>query len=156
MLVESPVVEFAILVAAGLSDVLDGWYARRFHQASATGAAVDPITDKLFVAAVVTTLVVRRELEPWAILLLATREIGELPLLAWLLLSPSARRRQADHPRANVPGKLATAMQFASITAALFHLPQLPLLLWATGGAGIVAAASYWQRTLRGGAEAGR
>jgi CDP-diacylglycerol---glycerol-3-phosphate 3-phosphatidyltransferase len=147
--IHDPVFDFAVLVASGLSDVIDGWYARRYHEASATGAAVDPITDKLFVIAVVVALVMRGELAPLSILLLATREIGELPLVIWLIASVRARRRQVDHPRANVPGKLATAMQFASITAALFHRPELPLLLWATAGAGIVAAASYWQRSLR-------
>lgn len=74
-------IAFAILVASGLTDVADGWYARRYGQVTATGAVVDPITDKLFVATVVITLLVRSKLAWWSLLLLGTRELGELPLV---------------------------------------------------------------------------
>jgi phosphatidylglycerophosphate synthase len=53
LLVDRPPVLVLVLVAAGVTDVLDGWYARRFDQVTATGAVVDPITDKLFVLTVV-------------------------------------------------------------------------------------------------------
>ena len=42
---------------SGLTDLLDGWYARKFGQVTATGAAIDPSTDKVFVLTVVGTLV---------------------------------------------------------------------------------------------------
>ena len=57
-----PVLALGVLVGAGLTDVLDGWYARRFGQVTATGAALDPITDKLFVLTVAITLVVTGQL----------------------------------------------------------------------------------------------
>ena len=47
-----------VLIATGLTDTLDGWYGRRFGQTTPTGAVVDALTDKLFVGAVVVTLVV--------------------------------------------------------------------------------------------------
>jgi CDP-diacylglycerol--glycerol-3-phosphate 3-phosphatidyltransferase/cardiolipin synthase len=37
-----PLVALGVLAAAGLSDVLDGWYARRFGQVTPTGTALDP------------------------------------------------------------------------------------------------------------------
>lgn len=42
-----------ILVIAGLSDVLDGWYARHFGQTTKTGAVLDAVMDKVFVTIVV-------------------------------------------------------------------------------------------------------
>jgi phosphatidylglycerophosphate synthase len=56
-----PWLAFAVLLGAGLTDVLDGWYARRFHQVTATGSVIDPITDKIFVMTVAVTLVVLSE-----------------------------------------------------------------------------------------------
>ena len=71
-----PVLAFCILIGAGLTDVLDGWYARRFHQVTATGAVLDAVTDKLFVLTVAITLVVTGQLTASSVLLLSTREIG--------------------------------------------------------------------------------
>lgn len=139
-------IAFAILVASGLTDVADGWYARRYGQVTATGAVVDPITDKLFVATVVITLLVRSKLAWWSLLLLGTRELGELPLVVWLALSHRARKARAEQPAANVPGKLATALQFATVSAALLGLPHLDLLIYATAATGTLAALLYWRK----------
>ncbi|MEZ4302925.1 MAG: CDP-alcohol phosphatidyltransferase family protein, partial [Polyangiaceae bacterium] len=144
-----PWLAFAVLVTAGFSDVLDGWWARRHHQATSTGALVDPITDKIFVLTVVITLVVAGDLDLVSVLLLSTRELGELPLVLWLSIDRAARTKRKDHPRANLPGKLATALQFAAVTAALFHLSWTPVLVYTTAVAGAVAAAVYWARELR-------
>jgi cardiolipin synthase len=146
-----PPLAFGVLVAAGLSDVADGWYARRFKQATATGAALDPVTDKLFVLTVAVTLLVTQQLTALSVVLLSTREIGELPLVLWLALSHDARRKRAEQPSANAAGKAATALQFASVTVALFHAPHGELWVGATAVAGAVAALTYWQRALRAG-----
>jgi CDP-diacylglycerol--glycerol-3-phosphate 3-phosphatidyltransferase/cardiolipin synthase len=83
------------------------------------------------------------------VVLLSAREIGELPLVAWLAFNREARSRRADHPSANLPGKLATALQFGTATAALFHLPHLVWLIGGTAAVGALAAASYWEREIR-------
>src|SRR5580693_4323266 len=136
----------AILCLAGASDVLDGWYARRFGQATPTGAVVDPVTDKLFVLSVVVTLVANHVLPVFSVLLLSTREIGELPLLAWFFLSHKVRHARATKASANLPGKLATGFQFLTIAAALLDWPVKSELLFTTAGAGAVAAVVYWMR----------
>lgn len=141
-----PLAALAVLAAAGLSDVLDGWYARRFGQVTATGTALDPVTDKLFVTTVAVSLVVGGYFSIADVVLLSTREIGELPLVAWLALSHRARGRRVGHPSANVPGKLATALQFGTATAALFRMPHLEWLVDGAALVGLLAAASYWAR----------
>lgn len=147
--VDRPALAFGILITAGLTDVLDGWYARRFGQVTATGSALDPITDKLFVLTVAITLVVARHLSVTDVLLLSTRELGELPLVLWLALSADARRARAEHPAANVLGKTATALQFAAVSAALFQATHEELLVDATAIAGVAAAFTYWRRALQ-------
>ena len=42
-------VRVALIVAAGITDFLDGWLARRRHSASSMGALIDPIADRAFV-----------------------------------------------------------------------------------------------------------
>jgi cardiolipin synthase len=141
-----PFVALLVLATAGLSDVLDGWYARRFGQVTPTGTALDPVTDKLFVTTVAVSLVVGGYLSVLDVVLLSTREIGELPLVAWLAFDREARTRRTDHPSANVPGKLATALQFGTATAALLRMPHLDWLIDAAAVVGVLAAASYWAR----------
>jgi CDP-diacylglycerol--glycerol-3-phosphate 3-phosphatidyltransferase len=147
--VDRPLVAIAVLTVAGVSDVLDGWLARRYGWVTATGCAIDPITDKLFVLVVVVTLIVRGILEPWAFFLLSTREIGELPLVAWLLKSHAARRRRSEHPKANWAGKVATVLQFVTVAWALLQLRYVELGLAATAIAGAFSAFSYSRREWR-------
>lgn len=138
---------FAILVVAGVTDVLDGWYARRFSQATPTGAALDPLTDKVFVTSVVVTLVARDLLPLRLVPLLGARELIELPLALWLLASARARLLRADNPKANVPGKLATAAQFACLTLALFGAGSsvVGAVSVVAAAFGAIAAVLYWR-----------
>lgn len=147
--VTTPWLAMAVLAAAGLSDVLDGYLARRFRQATPTGAVVDGMTDKLFVLSVVVTLLVTTHLPPWSVLLLGARELGEAPLVLWWAFSPPQRRTRAADPKANVMGKAATVAQFAAVAAALLASPQRDTLLLLTGVLGTIAAASYWRRELK-------
>jgi cardiolipin synthase len=149
--VNRPIAALAVLAAAGVSDVLDGWWARSRGQVTTVGAVLDPITDKLFVGAVVVTLVVTGRLGPVAVLCLTTREIGEAPLVAWLALSPAMRAHRAKHAGANLLGKLVTLLQFACVTVAIAQ-PKWNVqrgLLAASAVFGVLSAVSYWRRVLR-------
>ncbi len=147
-----------VLAAAAITDVVDGWWARTRGQVTTFGAVLDPITDKLFVVAVVTTLVATGQLGWRSVLCLATRDIGEAPLVLWFALSAHMRKRR-ENAGANVPGKLATVLQFACVTLAILKgspglvAPQwtevLQTLLATTAIVGALAAASYWRRALR-------
>jgi phosphatidylglycerophosphate synthase len=144
---ESAAASLVVLGLAAGSDVLDGWLARRLDLATPTGAVVDGVTDKAFAAVVLMTLVASGAMPASDLLLLGSRELGELPLVAWLALSPAARRRKVDD-RANAFGKAATVLQFAAIGATLARSDARPALLWITGAVGAAAAASYWWRTV--------
>jgi cardiolipin synthase len=146
--VDRPFAALIVLALAALSDVLDGWTARRYRMVTITGAALDPITDKLFVLTVALSLVFSRHLSPMAVVLLGTRELGELPLVIWLAASHKARVARAEQAMANALGKLATALQFVAVAWALFGWQWLTAWLWATAAVGVIAALNYWQRAL--------
>ncbi len=135
-----------VLTAAGITDVLDGWLARRRGQLTAIGAVVDPIADKVFAATVVVTLLYHRRMPVWAPVALLSREILEAPLVLWVLLSHKFRGARKEEARANVPGKLATTVQFIAVMSAIAAPSLVDGTLVASGIAGLFAGASYWWR----------
>jgi cardiolipin synthase len=144
----SATLALGILGVAGLTDVLDGWTARRLGQATPVGALVDGVADKVFAASVLGTLIASGLLSPVGALLLATRELAELPLAIRVLASKRARLTQIDR-RANVLGKFATVLEFATVLAVITQLPGRGVLLAATGAVGAAAGVAYWLREVR-------
>lgn len=149
-LVPGATAELAILGCAGATDLADGWYARRFARTTAAGALVDPVTDKIFVATVVATLVLQGRLPVLLVPLLAVREALELALIVRLSLRGAAARGE-ESPSVSALGKLATFAQFACVAAAI--LGATASAQWAAGFAaaalGLLAGASYWRASLR-------
>lgn len=156
IVVNRPRAAVAVLFAAGLTDVLDGFLARRFRWATPMGAVVDPITDKVFVLTVAASLVATGKLSLGSAVLLSTRELGEAPLLCWVSTSQRVRRGHLKAPKANLTGKLATTLQFASIALALMSSPMTRKFVGATAVVGTIAAASYFARTLAAHRRGGR
>lgn len=148
--VDRPIAALVVLFAAAGSDVLDGWLARRTDQVTATGSVIDPITDKLFVLTVVTTLVIEKKLALVSVLLLSTRELGEAPLVLWALVSAHLRHARVETPMANVTGKLATALQFTTVMLAIVGAPLTTAFVGITALTGVAAAVHYTLRALAG------
>lgn len=139
-----PAAAVALLIASAATDVLDGYWARRFHQTTETGAALDAVMDKVFALFVMGTLLVVRAMSPIEALLLSTRELVELPLVPYVLA-----RRMGARQRSNVPGKITTALQFTSIFVVLTSLPYRGVAIAIAAIAGVLAGAAYWARALR-------
>lgn len=137
-----------VLALGGLTDLLDGYAARRLRQVTPTGAALDPITDKFFVLTIAATLVASGHFSLGSVLLLSTRELLELPLVVWFALSPRARSARAEKPSANALGKLATVLQFVAVVSALLGWAVTELWIGATALIGVLAALSYWKRAV--------
>jgi cardiolipin synthase len=139
----------AVLSAAGLTDILDGWLARENGQCTATGAVLDPIADKVFALSVVATLVARGKLPRWGIPALLAREILEAPLLFWVLREAQlGDREQVPEVRSNIPGKMATVAQFAAVMAAIELPAALPAALVIAAATGTVAGVAYLRREI--------
>jgi cardiolipin synthase len=69
---------FAVFAAAGITDYLDGYVARTYAQSSALGRMLDPIADKLLVAACLLMLVADRTISgvsTWAAIVILCREV---------------------------------------------------------------------------------
>src|SRR6201985_2035221 len=71
-------VALAVFVAAGITDYLDGYYARIWDQHSALGRMLDPIADKLLVASCLLMLAAEESIHGWtlwAAIVILCREI---------------------------------------------------------------------------------
>lgn len=106
----------AVFVVAAVSDWLDGYLARALNQASAFGAFLDPVADKLIVAAALIVLLQLERVEPVIALIIIGREIAISALREWM-----AKLGQAGSVAVAFVGKVKTASQMIAIPLLLFH-----------------------------------
>jgi len=111
----------AVFVIGGLSDGLDGYLARRHEMTTRTGMWLDPLSDKLLVAAAVISLVIVDRFPLWAAVIIVVREVAVTVLRA-------IRGSQGESMPASGIAKAKTASQLLAVTLYL-----LPLDSWADG-----------------------
>ena len=74
--IERYALAIGIFLAASLTDILDGYLARRRNQVSKIGALMDPIADKLLVSAALIALVEKHLAPAWAVVIILGREFA--------------------------------------------------------------------------------
>lgn len=81
---------FLVFVAAGASDAVDGFIAKRFHMASELGAHLDPLADKALIVSIYVSLGITQDISPWLVILVVSRDILIIGgvMLAWFLGHP--------------------------------------------------------------------
>lgn len=136
----------AVVVVAAVSDLLDGLVARWLDAESSAGRLLDPVADKVFVLALVGTLLAEGTLHPLWALGLATRDVVVLIGLGYVI----ARRQWAvgRRMRPSWLGKGTTAAQFA-VLLVLVIWNAAPVWLLAAVTALSLAAAIDYARTFR-------
>ena len=105
-----------IFVLAALTDWLDGFLARRMDQESAFGQFLDPVADKLIVAAALLVLLNMDRVQVWVALIIIGREITISALREWMALLGSGKS-VAVH----MVGKLKTTAQLVAIPFLLLN-----------------------------------
>ncbi len=101
---------------AALTDWLDGYLARRLGQTSAFGAFLDPVADKLMVAAALIMLVELERVGAVVAVIIIGREIAISALREWM-----ANSGQGGSVAVNMLGKVKTIFQMVSIPMLLYH-----------------------------------
>lgn len=118
---------FWLFVAAGLSDALDGYIAKRFDRRTRLGALLDPAADKALVAGVYLSLGLLGQLPAWLVVLVVLRDI--LIVLGFALQSATA-------PKPVDPLYISKVNTSIQITLVGFVLARL--------GLGIEAGPATW------------
>lgn len=107
-----------IFAVAAVTDWLDGWLARRLNQTSAFGAFLDPVADKLMVAAALIVLVELGRVGAVVALIIIGREIAISALREWM-----AALGQGGSVAVAMIGKFKTGFQMAAILFLLYYEP---------------------------------
>jgi CDP-diacylglycerol--glycerol-3-phosphate 3-phosphatidyltransferase len=110
--------------AAAITDLLDGWLARRMNVVSVLGKFLDPLADKLLVMASLVWMVPMGRIPEWAVVLLLAREISVTGLRG-------IASSEGVVIAAGEGGKSKTALQMIGILALIlgypYHLTLGPL-----------------------------
>ncbi len=141
---------FFLFVAAGLSDAVDGWLARRWG-GTAVGAVLDPVADKALLVSMYVTLAVVDILPDWLAILVVFRDVlivGGVLLLA--VLGQPAQIRPLPISKVN------TALQIVLVALALllsgfdFAAPGvLDVLIWSVAATTLASGSLYVWKAAR-------
>ena len=130
-------------VIASLTDLMDGWYARRHGQETDFGKLMDPMADKLLVMSALVLLVAQGR-APWlAAMVILAREF----VISGIRMVSTAKGRVIAADRL---GKYKTALQMLAIPMLVLGLPLGAwcaqggeLLLWASVALSLASCAQY-------------
>ena len=140
------IVAFAVFMSATLTDMLDGFWARRKRQTTVMGQLLDPTADKLLVVSALICLVASGSVPAWMAVIIIGREIAV-----------TGFRAMSSARGINIPasplGKIKMILETSTIALLLLGEPILGGLyvlsrvgLWLTVGAALVSAAEYYVR----------
>jgi cardiolipin synthase len=136
---------FWLFVAAGVSDAVDGFLAKKFGQTSTLGAYLDPLADKALLVGVCVTLGYTGHLPTWLVILVAFRDVVIIGGVILLHISSQSVRM-----RPLVVSKVNTAAQIALVAVVLGELgvgagPGMirDALVWLAGGTTVLSGGAY-------------
>ena len=107
-----------IFALAAVTDWMDGYLARVLNQTSKFGAFLDPVADKLMVAAALIALVQLERLDALIAFIIVGREIAISALREWM-----AHIGKSKSVAVSFVGKIKTSSQMAAILLLLYHGP---------------------------------
>lgn len=120
---------FWIFVAAGISDGVDGFIAKRFRAESELGSYLDPIADKAMLVCIYITLGIENQISSWLVILVVFRDV--------LIFGGALLSRFFDHTLTIRPlfiSKVNTVAQIVLAAMVLAELgaivPDFRLIVW--------------------------
>jgi cardiolipin synthase len=105
---------FWLFLAAGLTDLIDGWLAARLHARSELGARLDPLADKVLVGSVYLALGWLEQIPVWLVALVVARDLMIMAGIAVLLAC-----RRPVQARPIFLSKVNTALQLMLVLVVL-------------------------------------
>jgi CDP-diacylglycerol--glycerol-3-phosphate 3-phosphatidyltransferase/cardiolipin synthase len=108
----------SLFIGAAITDWLDGYLARRLNQTSAFGAFLDPVADKLMIAAALIVLVWLQRVDAIIAVVIIGREIAVSAMREWM-----AKIGQSKSVAVNFLGKIKTISQMIAVPLLLYSDP---------------------------------
>ncbi|MEK3734647.1 MULTISPECIES: CDP-diacylglycerol--glycerol-3-phosphate 3-phosphatidyltransferase [Paenibacillus] len=134
-----------IFIVAASTDGIDGYLARKNNMVTNLGKLLDPLADKLLVAAVLISLVAMGKCDAWIAIVIISREFAVTGLRQIALLDGAVMA-------AGQSGKIKTTIQIVAIVALLIndfpfvflHIPFGDIAIWAAALITIYSGVEYF------------
>jgi cardiolipin synthase len=144
-------IAFVLFLAAGLSDAVDGYLAKRFHMTTELGAYLDPLADKTLIVSIYITLGINGLIPGWLVILVVSRDImivGAV-MLSWLVGTP-VKVKPLLVSKLNTAAQIVFACVVLGTLGFAYPLPKVSLLLMAVVAAltllSVAAYVAEWVR----------
>lgn len=137
---DAAAVRLALIGVASITDVLDGWLARRTKVVSRFGALLDPVADRFFVLGVVVSYVAGGQFTPLQAALVLFRDVMSVigffvaRNVSWLRTIPFTAR---------FLGKLVTGAQLLTFLVVLLRPQFTALMVWIVAALAVAATVDY-------------
>ncbi|HZK58128.1 MAG TPA: CDP-diacylglycerol--glycerol-3-phosphate 3-phosphatidyltransferase [Clostridia bacterium] len=105
-----------IFLLAGITDILDGYIARKYNIITKWGQAMDPLADKLVQLTVLICFTIKQFIPPWVIIIYGIKEL--LMVFGGIFLYTQKDKMVLP---ANSYGKIATVIFYIAILAVAFN-----------------------------------
>jgi CDP-diacylglycerol--glycerol-3-phosphate 3-phosphatidyltransferase len=138
----------SVFLAAALTDLLDGYLARRWKQVTTVGTLLDPVADKLLISAALISLVEIRLLPGWLVILIISREFAVSGLR-------SIAAAEGYTVKAGELGKWKMILQVVGVSLVMLSIrwpslrPSALAVMWAVVLAGLASAVDYFHKFWR-------
>jgi cardiolipin synthase len=130
-------IAFSVLILAGITDVVDGYIARKYKQVTTFGIMMDPLADKLMMMAVIASLFLTERISVWAALFFFVRDLAMIAFSAFFHL-----KGKKTVP-ANAFGKLTTVLFYIAFPLVMFRYEYGEIILWSAIAFSFVTSAIY-------------
>jgi len=123
-------IAFLLFLAAGVSDAIDGYLAKRFGMTTVLGAYLDPLADKALIVSIYLTLGINYLIPRWLVILVVSRDIlivGGI-MLAWVIGNP-LKIRPLLVSKLNTVAQIVFACVVLGSLGFNYELPTLTLIL---------------------------
>jgi CDP-diacylglycerol--glycerol-3-phosphate 3-phosphatidyltransferase len=143
--VSREVFALGVFLAAAVTDMLDGYLARRWSQITTVGTLLDPIADKLLVSAALVSLVKMNRVSAWLVILIISREFA-VSGLRQIAAASGYTIKASDL------GKTKMTAQVLAITLVIAGIrwPELEQFgsaaMWLVVGFTLLSAADYFRK----------
>lgn len=105
-----------VFLIAGITDALDGWYAKRFDCVTPLGAILDPIADKMLIITAYFVLSLLGDIPLWLVLIVGFRDLG---IVGGYLILQDIREQMLPQP--SMLSKLNTVVQIVFVLVIMLN-----------------------------------
>lgn len=139
-MIPTPATRVALILAASLTDFLDGWLARRANLTTKWGALIDPIADRMFVFTAVCVFLFEGAIGTAQYFMLISRDV--MTAVGFLVARAVSWLRPVTF-RARLSGKIVTTLQLLALLALLMQPQRAGALILLVGVTSVWAIVDY-------------